>query len=165
LLLSSPLRNYQEVNQNLLLEDIYHNVVQKDCKELLEFMNKNEFSNARTRLGKTQVQIAELLRVSSKAIQSYEQGWRSVPAHVERQLLFLISLKEETRNRGACWSIRKCPPEKKSNCPAWEFRAGHLCWFINGTLCEGTAQKNWNAKMRICRSCDVMSFLLASKKV
>jgi hypothetical protein len=127
-------------------------------------MDKNEFSTARTRLGKTQVQIAELLRVSLKAIQSYEQGWRSVPAHVERQLLFLISLKEDTRNRGACWSIRKCPLEKRSNCPAWEFKAGRLCWFINGTLCEGTAQSDWNAKMKICRSCNVMGSLLAAKR-
>jgi DNA-binding XRE family transcriptional regulator len=127
-------------------------------------MNKNEFSSARTRLGKTQVQMAELLRVSPKAIQSYEQGWRSVPEHVERQLLLLISLKEGSGKRRTCWSIRKCSMDQRSECPAWEFKAGNLCWFINGTLCEGKAQRNWKAKMKICRSCDVMSALLAFEK-
>jgi hypothetical protein len=126
-------------------------------------MDKNEFAKARTVLGKTQTQMAELLRVSPKAVQSYEQGWRSIPAHAERQLLFLRSMKRDKKAGKTCWTIKKCPPEKKVNCPAWEFNAGRLCWFINGTMCEGKAQRNWKAKMRICRSCEVMAFLLRSE--
>jgi len=57
-------------------------------------MDKNEFSRARFLLGKTQTQMAELLRSSAKAVQSYEQGWRSIPAHVERQVLFLLVMKQ-----------------------------------------------------------------------
>jgi DNA-binding XRE family transcriptional regulator len=120
-------------------------------------MDKAEFSLARAKLGKTQAQMAELLRVSLKAIQSYEQGWRSIPTHAERQILFLLSLKEGSRNRKACWTIRKCSSEKRRHCPAWEFKAGKLCWFINGTLCEGKAQRSWHEKMKICRSCKVMT--------
>ena len=88
-------------------------------------------------------------------------GDRRVPAHVERQLFFLLS-----RNRGSgrdmkpCWVIKKCPKERKERCPAWEFQAGKLCWFINGTLCECKAQKNWKEKMNICRSCEVLRPLL-----
>jgi DNA-binding XRE family transcriptional regulator len=123
-------------------------------------MDKNEFSNTRSRLGKTQAQMAELLRASPKAIQSYEQGWRSIPAHAERQLLFLLAIKMSRKNRKACWTVRKCSLETRRNCPAWEFKAGRLCWFINGTMCEGTVQHDWNAKMKICRSCDVMASLL-----
>jgi hypothetical protein len=123
-------------------------------------MDKSEFSQARIRMDKTQKQMAELLRSSIKAIQSYEQGWRAVPAHVERQMLFLLSMKSSSKGRKACWIVRKCPSEKKKNCPAWEFKAGKFCWFINGTMCEGVSQNNWNAKMKLCRSCEVMSSLL-----
>jgi DNA-binding transcriptional regulator YiaG len=125
-------------------------------------MNKNEFSYVRTRLGKTQTQMAELLRTSPKAIQSYEQGWRPVPAHAERQILFLLSMKSGVNSQKPCWIVRTCTPEKKRNCPAWEFKAGKFCWFINGTMCEGKAQHNWQKKMQICRSCKVMASLLGS---
>ncbi|MDH4317770.1 MAG: helix-turn-helix domain-containing protein, partial [Desulfobulbaceae bacterium] len=46
-------------------------------------MDNEIFSNARAKLGKTQKELAELLGISLKAVQSYEQGWRSVPLHVE----------------------------------------------------------------------------------
>jgi len=124
-------------------------------------MDSKEFKHFRQKLDKTQRQIAELLGISLKAVHSYEQGWRSVPAYVERQMLFLISrIRENYKVRKSCWIIKRCPPERKKKCPAWEFKAGKLCWFINGTICEGEVQKNWNEKMRICRSCEMLHFLL-----
>lgn len=30
----------------------------------------------------------------------------------------------------------KMPVEWRENCSAWEFKAGHFCWFINGTFCR-----------------------------
>ena len=56
--------------------------------------NKKEFKKYRARLDKTQKQMAELLGTSLKAIHSYEQGWRTVPTHVERQIFFLVSRLE-----------------------------------------------------------------------
>ncbi|MCI5210180.1 MAG: helix-turn-helix domain-containing protein [Candidatus Electrothrix sp. ATG2] len=53
-------------------------------------MTSNEFSYYRKKLGKTQKTLAGLLGVSVKAVQSYEQGWRSVPLHIERKLYFLL---------------------------------------------------------------------------
>jgi transcriptional regulator with XRE-family HTH domain len=123
-------------------------------------MKKEEFLFARSKLGKTQAHLAELLRASSKAVQSYEQGWRSIPAHVERQLLFLLAMKGRKAGQKDCWTVRKCSPDKKRDCPAWEFKAGRFCWFINGTMCDGKAQRDWNAKMKMCRSCEIMSSLL-----
>ncbi|HUT69539.1 MAG TPA: helix-turn-helix transcriptional regulator [Desulfatiglandales bacterium] len=124
-------------------------------------MDSEKFLQARKKLGKTQKQLAELLGTSLKAVHSYEQGWRSVPAHVERQLFFLVSRKRGDQNEGkACWVIKRCPPDRKKQCPAWEFRAGRLCWFINGTICGGIVHKNWNEKMKICRNCEVLSYLL-----
>lgn len=49
-------------------------------------MDREIFSTLRAKLGKTQKALAELLGVSLKAVQSYEQGWRAIPMHVERQL-------------------------------------------------------------------------------
>ncbi len=124
-------------------------------------MDSKEFLSFRKRLNKTQKQIAQLLGMSIKSVRSYEQGWRTVPAHVARQLLFLV-----TRRRGndrrikPCWVIKGCPPKRKKQCPAWEFNAGNLCWFMNGTLYEGAVQKDWREKMKICRSCEVLISLL-----
>lgn len=124
-------------------------------------MDSDEFLKARKVLGKTQKKTAELLGLSIKAVHSYEQGWRKIPSHVERQIFFLLS-----RARGkdvklkSCWTLKKCPQERRKQCPAWEFQAGRLCWFINGTICECKSMENWNEKMIKCRSCEVLADLL-----
>ena len=124
-------------------------------------MDSTEFKKFRKKLKKTQAQMAQLLGVSLKAVHSYEQGWRKVPAAVERQMYFL-TVKQNTKmsKNKSCWQIKKCSPEKKTKCPAWEFGAGELCWFINGTICEGTVQKDWKEKMKICRPCEVFEPLI-----
>ncbi len=123
-------------------------------------MTSEEFSLARKKLGKTQKSLAELLGVSLKAVQSYEQGWRTVPLHVERQVYFLLVNKRKNKpaRRKDCWNLKKCACKK--TCPAWEFQAGHLCWFLNGTQCECTVNKNLKNKIEICRKCDILSSLL-----
>jgi len=119
-------------------------------------MKKAQFAEIRQHLGKTQSQMAQILGVSPKAIQSFEQGWRNIPVHVERQVLFILALKKHASKKSKpCWLARDCPAEKRQNCPAWQFDAGSLCWFINGTICEGTAQKSWQKKMKICQECEV----------
>lgn len=119
-------------------------------------MEKKEFTKIRLHLGKTQGQMAQLLGVSLKAIQSFEQGWRKVPAYIERQALFLLAMKNAPSEKARlCWETKKCPLETRRNCPAWEFRAGHLCWFINGTICNGEIHESWQKKMKICRQCVV----------
>ena len=126
-------------------------------------MDKTEFSQIRHYLGKTQAQIAQLLGVSPKAIQSFEQGWRNIPTNVERHLLFLLFLKKSPGGRKKmCWVVRKCPIETRRNCPAWELKMGHLCWFINGTICQGEVQQDWQEKMALCRKCDVFKSILPS---
>jgi len=124
-------------------------------------MDSKKFSSVRKTLNKTQKQLAELLGTSLKAVHSYEQGWRKVPGHIERQVLFLVSMKQRaSKLHKSCWVIKRCPLDRKKRCPAWEFRVGHLCWFINGTICEGIVQRDWHEKMKICRSCEVLSSLL-----
>jgi len=124
-------------------------------------MEKKEFSRIRGYLGKTQVQMAQLLGISLKAIQSFEQGWRKIPTHIERQALFLLAMKKSPPQKAKpCWETQKCSREKRRNCPAWQFQAGHLCWFINGTICYGEMQESWLSKMKICRQCIVFKNML-----
>jgi len=131
----------------------------------VDSVRKKEFSAVRQYLGKTQTQMAQLLGVSPKAIQSFEQGWRNIPVHIERQILFLlVSKKSPLWKKDPCWVVRKCLTEIRKNCPAWEFQVGNLCWFINGTICEGRPQESWQKKMKICRKCKVFQTVLPPLK-
>ena len=124
-------------------------------------MDSKEFKKLRKKLNKSQTQMAKLLGVSKKAVHSYEQGWRNIRPYVEREMFFLLSRVERNqKGRKQCWVIKKCPPEAKKQCPAWEFQAGKLCWFINGTICCGDACKDWAEKMKCCRSCEVFKSFL-----
>lgn len=124
-------------------------------------MTQEEFLKFRKKIGKTQKEIANLLGISLKTVYSYEQGWRNIPSHVQRQIFFLLSrVNRLASSAKACWLIKKCPPERKTKCPAWEFQAGTLCWFVNGTICECKSKKSWNEKISICRKCEVLTQLL-----
>jgi hypothetical protein len=124
-------------------------------------MDDKDFHLLRQKLQKTQKQMSELLGTSLKAVQSFEQGWRKVPVHIERQVLFLLAMKRGNREEiSPCWDIQRCPPRMRRACPAWEFHSGHLCWFINGTICKGKAQESWSQKMKLCRKCKVFAPLM-----
>ena len=129
-------------------------------------METQEFSQIRHYLAKTQNQLARLLCVSPKAMQSFEQGWRNIPVHIERQVLFLLAFKKSPsqKKERPCWVIRKCLMETRQNCPAWEFQVGNLCWFINGTICQGRTQESWQRKMKICRQCNVFQTMVPPLK-
>lgn len=124
-------------------------------------MESDDFKKYRALLGKTQKEISTLLGVSLKAVSSYEQGWRTIPTHIERQLLYLLS---QRRSSGVklenCWKILKCPPERRKACPAWEFRSGTHCWVINGTICNGTTYATWDEKIKKCYECKVLQRFL-----
>jgi len=120
-------------------------------------LQNDEFIFFRKKLNKTQREMAQLLGTSIKAIHSYEQGWRNIPPHIERQMFFLITRICRTENTAApCWTVRECPEHLRENCPAWEFNTGDLCWFINGTICEGHVHDSWREKMKSCRKCKVL---------
>jgi hypothetical protein len=127
-------------------------------------MDSIEFISFRVLLDKTQEQLAELIGVSVRAVRSYEQGWRTIPAYVERQMIFLVYLLNGSgKVHRPCYIVKKCSKERKINCPTWQYKLGALCWMINGTICEGTPQHNWQEKITICRSCEVLSPYLMTK--
>jgi DNA-binding XRE family transcriptional regulator len=125
-------------------------------------MDKQRFAKIRAYLGKTQKQMAQLMGISTKAISSLEQGWRNITPHIERQIYFLLSRKTimEGKISADCWEVRQCPEDKRQKCPAWEFSCGQLCWFINGTICNGETQVNWQKKMNMCKQCEVFQKII-----
>ncbi len=78
-------------------------------------------------------------------------------------MLFLLSRKKATGKEEPCWKMLGCPRERRESCPAWEYRLGTLCWFVNGTICAGGAQTDWKRKMAICRKCEVLRRLLKAR--
>ena len=120
-------------------------------------MDSQEFVDIRKKLDKTQKELAGLMGVSLKAVCSYEQGWRTIPGHAQRQLIFLLAKKFSMSGQTAnCWDICHCPEEKVKKCPAWEFNAGNLCWFIGATMCSDNTSMTWEKKIETCKKCEVM---------
>jgi hypothetical protein len=37
----------------------------------------------------------------------------------------------------------------------WENDLKNLCWFFNGTFCQGEQRAGWEDKLQICRQCEV----------
>jgi hypothetical protein len=101
-------------------------------------MTQREFADFRVRLKRTQREMAELLGVSLKAVESYEQGWRRIPANIERILYFLLFKMNQKLfgRRDRCWLEKKCPAAVRANCPAWMAREGLYCWFLTGKMCR-----------------------------
>jgi DNA-binding XRE family transcriptional regulator len=123
-------------------------------------MDHAVFAHCRERLGKTQKELAHLLGTSLKSVHGYEQGWRKIPAHIQRQLMFLVMKKHLGRRKlKPCWEINRCPANLRKACPAQEFKAGELCWFISGTLSNGTPHDSWEAKMAVCYRCKAFARL------
>ena len=120
-------------------------------------MNKKDFSKIRDTLGKTQNQLADILCVSSKAVQSYEEGWRNIPTNIERSMLLLLYFKSSKKLNGNCWNSKKCPEEIKKNCIVWELKTGDFCWYFNGLQCQGKENKAWEKKIKTCQKCEVFS--------
>lgn len=79
-------------------------------------MDAKEFAYFREKLNKTQKQLAQLLGTSLKAVHSYEQSWRPIPAHVERQIFFLFhALPELTKRRNHAGLSRNVLLKEREN--------------------------------------------------
>lgn len=101
-------------------------------------MKKEAFTRVRKKLNKTQKEMAGLLGVSKKTVESYEQGLRNIPDNVRRLLYFLLFKLNLKKNdyTSLCWDEKKCSPQVRENCVAWLAKEGFFCWFITGKACE-----------------------------
>jgi len=116
----------------------------------------------RKELGLSQRELARLLSTSIRAVQSYEQGWRSPPPSIQQMLLLLLVAHRRGTSfpRHICWKEQDCPKDIRTECMAYQSRQGQLCWFLTGTLCAGVETKNWTEKWKMCRRCTFMKELL-----
>lgn len=130
-------------------------------------MSGAEFAQLRASLGKSQRELAELLGLSLKAVESYEQGWRNVPSHVERLLYFLLfKLNEDDfEAEDPCWTSKNCPDDRRAKCVAYVAKEGRFCWFFTGRLCatakdavSGSADEGGDSG---CYTCEVFSKMLS----
>lgn len=118
-------------------------------------MTSNEFNAIRRRIDKTQQEMARLLGVSPKSVASYEQGWRRVPANIERLVYFLLFKLNRKKFSPAdlCWVRQKCPEGIRENCIAWTAGEGLFCWFLTGKSCVRQKALKGPAS-RTCLECD-----------
>jgi DNA-binding XRE family transcriptional regulator len=111
----------------------------------------------REALRKSQAEMATLLGVSKRAVQSYEQGWRPLPLQIRKcaGLLLFLHWRKGERSGPPCWEIRKCSAEARSGCAAYKFDAGDLCWLLHGCGCAGKGSKAGARQMSRCEKCAV----------
>lgn len=100
-------------------------------------MKKDEFLKIREKLNKTQKEMAALLGVAGKTVESYEQGLRNIPANIARLVYFLLFKLNMDKFNGKelCWDMNKCPAHIRENCVSWAAKEGFFCWFITGKVC------------------------------
>jgi hypothetical protein len=121
---------------------------------------KTKFALASIRklIGKSQRDMGRLLGISTRSVQSYEQGWRAAPVYVMKLAAFFLALKQRkvTPRRKPCWMILKCQPLQRDQCLAHQLDAGDLCWLATGNRSCGREHSSWESKLEACRGCPVM---------
>ncbi len=135
-------------------------------------MDGAAFARVRAALSKSRKELADLLGLSLKAVESYEQGWRKVPAHVERVLYYLLFKlgADEARASPPCWTAMRCPKERRESCVAYLAKEGRYCWFFTGRLCAGAKARSESGAaagcgLAGCYSCKVFAGPLAKAGV
>ena len=119
----------------------------------------SDLRSIRQLMGKSQSEMAQLLGISTRAVQSYEQGWRATPPSVQKNAMLQLYLnrRPEVGPSRPCWQARGCTPEERAQCPAWVLQEGQLCWLTTGNRFRGsTGRHTWSAKAAHCRDCPAM---------
>jgi DNA-binding XRE family transcriptional regulator len=120
-----------------------------------------DLAEIRKELGLSQPELAALLAVSPRTVQSCEQGWRKPsPALEKAALLLLLSARNGSELvQRRCWEMTGCPSDRRQKCMAYSSGQGHLCWFLTGTLCQGERQCSWRDKLSLCLGCSFFKLL------
>ena len=109
----------------------------------------------RDEIGLSQQEMAAYLGVSTRAVQSCEQGWRSLSSSLEKCLLlfWLSHRRGEDLANHHCWEAMQCAPEMRESCFTYMTRQGHMCWFLNSSKCTSQQFREWPEKKEYCRKC------------
>lgn len=129
-------------------------------------MDKKEFSNLRKSIKRTQKELSELLGVSLKTIESYEQGLRNIPSNIERifYYLFFKLNKNKIKEQKMCWEKTSCPVDVREKCIAWSTGEGYYCWFITGKTCHYQKKISEKDPIPDCFQCPVFKSRLKEIK-
>ena|GEM_PF-319611 len=111
-------------------------------------------------LGLTQQGLAQSLGISTKAVQSYEQGWREVPGRVMMQVLVLCAVHRRSyEDETPCWEIKGCSSEERQTCISYTLGNGRFCWFLTARMAKSEAAAP-DPDMQQCLRCPVLERLL-----
>ncbi|MFG1691448.1 helix-turn-helix domain-containing protein, partial [Gemmatimonadota bacterium] len=88
----------------------------------------------RTELGLSQAELADLIGVSQRTVQSCEQSWRKPGPAVEKAVLLLLLASRHGADFGinVCWETLDCSDDERGGCLVYQSRQGHLCWLLSG---------------------------------
>jgi DNA-binding XRE family transcriptional regulator len=120
--------------------------------------------SVRVALGRTQKQLGAVLGVSTKTVQSYEQGWRRVPLRVITQLLVLLALyRKRSLKEVPCWKVKNCPKRIRDACPSYTIGDGRFCWLIAEKVCRAVRGLKKEEGARGCMTRLVVARLLEGR--
>ncbi|MFC1529668.1 helix-turn-helix domain-containing protein [Gemmatimonadota bacterium] len=110
----------------------------------------------------SQSELAGLIGVSERTIQSCEQGWRNPGQAVEKSALLLLMARRHGADleKYRCWDSINCTDEERANCLVHQSHQGHVCWLLSGNLCRGHHLRTWDDKKEACFECPFFLELL-----
>jgi DNA-binding XRE family transcriptional regulator len=124
-------------------------------------MEPQLLKRVRRRLHMTQAGLAKRMGISAKAVQSYEQGWRRLPAPLASHVLLLLALhREQNLRHRPCWKVRACPEKTRVQCPSFKVSGGRYCWLVSGRMCAGRSSDDGVQLSSRCVQCPVVERLL-----
>ncbi len=131
----------------------------------MDGVDLSDLRGLRAALGMSQSKLAELVGASTRAIQSYEQGWRPTPLHVRKAAALMLFLRSRPQRQPSppCWQVCNCPSQTRAACAAFQLGAGDLCWFLAGNSCSTGPVTSAEEKLLKCQKCPVMTVWLPPK--
>ena len=116
----------------------------------------------RRALGMTQTEFADVLGVSARAVQSYEQGWREIPSSARLHMFaVLAAARRSTLGDVPCWEVTGCPESTRRTCRSHRLNGGLFCWLVAGRACGRRCGRS--ERQRMCLDCPVIRRLFAEQ--
>ena len=121
-----------------------------------------DLKSVRSELELSQSQLADMIGVSMRTVQSCEQGWRNPSPALEKAVILLLLSKSHGAELGTkcCWESINCSENERNNCLVYQTKQGHLCWLLSGHICRGRRLRTWTDKKDVCMQCQFFLELL-----
>lgn len=114
------------------------------------------FHRLRDTMGWSRTETAAILGLSRKAVESYELGWRKVPARVWKQALTVAAIQRKyPMGTKPCWELTRCHERVSRNCLCRKLTDGRFCW-MTVTQCCHLAHQYKAMGFENCLSCPVI---------